>query len=219
MWYENMFELLELHRDEKQGRKMATYMQDRFEFLGIPKTKLKEYTKPFLHTARKMPFDWGFVDICWSKSYREAQYIGVQYILMFKTRMTTKDLRHIKYLITNKSWWETADSLDAVVGAIVKKDSKLKKVMLEWSLSNDIWLRRVAIDFQQKYKEDTDKDLLAEIIINNLGSEEFFINKAIGWSLRDYSNVNPKWVEDFITDNEIRMNKLSIKEARKYLYT
>ena len=120
-------------------------------------------------------------------------------------------------MITEKSWWETVDTIDAFVGDLVLMDSGLKNLMLEWSTSDNIWLRRVSIDFQQKYKEKTDEDILENIIVANLGSEEFFINKAIGWSLRDYSKVNPKWVADFIEIYREKMAVLSIKEASKYL--
>lgn len=61
-------------------------------------------------------------------------------------------------------------------------------------------------------------DLLAQIIENNLNSQEFFINKAIGWALRYYSKTNSEWVRQFIAENYDRMAKLSITEGSKYLY-
>lgn len=89
--------------------------------------------------------------------------------------------------------------------------------MLEWSASDNIWLKRVSIDFQQEYKDKTNTELLEKIICNNLGSNEFFVNKAIGWSLRDYSKVNPEWVKGFLTKYKEQLSTLSIKEASKYL--
>lgn len=89
--------------------------------------------------------------------------------------------------------------------------------MLKWSQDEDIWLRRLAIDHQNSRKDLTNPELLEKIIVNNFGTDEFFINKAIGWSLRDYSKVNPNWVRSFINKFEKRMDKLSIKEASKYL--
>lgn len=93
----------------------------------------------------------------------------------------------------------------------------LKEKMRQWSISESIWLRRASIDFQQKYKEKTDAALLEEIICNNLGTNEFFINKAIGWSLRDYSKINPEWVRDFLGKYKDVLSTLSVKEASKYL--
>jgi 3-methyladenine DNA glycosylase AlkD len=89
--------------------------------------------------------------------------------------------------------------------------------MVDWSKSDNIWLRRVAIDFQLQYKEKVNTDLLEGIICNNFASSEFFINKAIGWSLREYSKVNPVWVANFIERHKNDLTKLSINEASKYL--
>ena len=89
--------------------------------------------------------------------------------------------------------------------------------MLKWSEDNDFWVRRIAIDHQLCRKLDTDTALLEKILVNNFGSSEFFINKAIGWSLRDYSKSNPEWVRGFIERHRDKMSPLSLKEANKYL--
>lgn len=212
-----IFKIIEKEKDSKQAKKMSAYMQDKFVFLGIPKPKLTLIVKPFLSDLKKGDFSWDFVNECWNKDYREAQYIGLSYLLQNSKKIMPSDLDKIKKLITTKSWWETVDSLDAVVGEIVQKEPALKQTMLDWSKDENLWLRRVSIDFQQKYKDKTDTELLEKIIVNNFGSDEFFINKSIGWSLRDYSKVNPKWVKSFLEKYQSQMNKLSIKEASKYL--
>ena len=84
--------------------------------------------------------------------------------------------------------------------------------MRQWSLDEDFWLRRIAIDHQLMRKELTDTNLLAEVICNNFGQTELFINKAIGWSLRNYSKVNPDWVRAFIDQHASQMASLSIRE-------
>ncbi len=89
--------------------------------------------------------------------------------------------------------------------------------MLKWSKDENIWVRRVSIDFQLQYKEKTNQKLFEQILVNNFGKDEFFINKAIGWSLREYSKTNKKWVKDFINKYNKELHKLSIKEASKYL--
>ena len=66
-------------------------------------------------------------------------------------------------------------------------------------------------------KDKTNTNLLEQKIVNSFGSDEFFINKAIGWSLRNYSRTNLVWVINFIIKYRTLMNKLSIKEASKYI--
>lgn len=89
--------------------------------------------------------------------------------------------------------------------------------MLAWSKADNIWLRRVAINHQLLRKEKTKQALLKRILLNNLNQTEFFINKAMGWILRDYSKTNPDWVRAFISENEAGLSKLTIREAKKYL--
>ena len=217
MWYDGLFEKMEALRDDAQAQKMSAYMQNRFPFLGLPKPALEKISKPVLRESRRLPFDWDFVFMCWEKPCREAQYVGVAYVQMHEQQLSKEDMINLKRLITEKSWWETVDSLDAICGTLVTKYPELKATMLDWSRADNLWLRRTAIDFQQRFKEDTDARLLEQIIVNNLHSNEFFINKAIGWSLREYSKVNAPWVRDFLIRYTNELSALSRKEASKYL--
>ncbi len=131
--------------------------------------------------------------------------------------MVLADLPRLKQLAQTKSWWDSIDGLDKLVGKIVLDNPEAKQTILEWSLDDDFWLRRIAIDHQLLQKEKTDTELLEKILINNLNQTEFFINKAIGWSLRDYSKTNPDWVRAFLDTYRSQMAGLSIREASKYI--
>lgn len=125
------------------------------------------------------------------------------------------DLPRIKELAVKKSWWDTIDSLIKPIGKL-STQVDLSKQMLVWSQGANFWVRRAAIEHQLVLKEKTKPELLATIIENNLGSDEFFINKAIGWALRDYSKTNPAWVAQFI-ESHPELSPLSKREASKYL--
>jgi len=217
MWYDNIFTELEKNKNAEQAKKMSAYMQNKFVFLGIQKPKLKEIIKPYIKEGKKHEINWKFINICWKKDYREAQYVAIEYLDSLIKLLTDKDLPNLKKLIVTKSWWDTTDSIDEIVGNIISKNKQFEKEMLKWSKDENIWLRRVSIDFQQKYKEKTNQKIMEQIIVNNFGTDEFFINKAIGWSLREYSKINKKWVKDFVNKYKNQLHKLSIKEASKYL--
>ena len=214
---ETIIRMLEENGDVQQAEKMSAYMQNKFEFVGIKKPKLKELIKPILKETAKKELDWNLIFELWDCKWREAQYVALEYLLKHRKQLRPTDLDNLKRLITEKSWGETVDTIDVLVGNLVLQDSRLIETMLEWAVSDNIWLRRVAIDYQQEYKDVTNVDILERIIVANLGSDEFFINKAIGWSLRDYSKTNPEWVTHFIEKYGAKMNSLSVKEASKYL--
>jgi 3-methyladenine DNA glycosylase AlkD len=121
-------------------------------------------------------------------------------------------------LILNKSWWDSVDLISSkLVNPFFLKYRNLEEAMTySWSRSNNIWLKRVSIIYQNGYKKETNLDILTRHILENADSNEFFIQKAIGWALRDYSKVDYKWVIDFVVNNT-KLKPLSKREAIKWI--
>ena len=196
---------------------MKAYMKNKFEFLGVKTPVRRKLSKIFFKQQTDSVIDWVFINESWDNPYRELQYAALDYLEIRKKLLTPSDLPRLKKLAQTKSWWDTIDFLDRLVGSIIAQFPETKEIILVWSRDEDIWLRRLAIDHQLLRKEETDTELLEKILVNNLGQTEFFINKAIGWALRDYSKTNPDWVRDFIERNRAAMAALSIREGSKYL--
>lgn len=211
-------DLLKPYADPKKADGMRAYMRNQFQFLGIPTPVRRKAVKDILRAAKSAgTVDWAFVDACWSNQYREMQYVGADYISAAKDSLTAHDLRRIDTLIRTKSWWDTADMFNRVVSSIGLRDPAARAIVLKWSTHRNFWLRRVAIDHQIHRKDLMDTELLDQILVNNLGQTEFFVIKAIGWALRDYSKTDPEWVRDFIERHRTELAPLSIREASKYL--
>ena len=218
MNFNKLYEEMIWHKNEEQARQMSKYMLNKFEYIGIKTPERRKIFKNFFKEYKnEEKIDWEFVNKCWENKHREFQYIAADYLKNMKDKLTIDDIPKFKRLILKKSWWDTIDNLDMTIGTLALKDSNVNKILLEWSLDENIWLRRIAIDHQLLRKEKTNTELLEKILKNNLGQAEFFINKSIGWALRDYSKTNPEWVKNFIEKNRENMAKLSIKEASKYL--
>ena len=208
----------EKNSNELLAESMEKYMQDKFRFLGIRGGTRTEIYKKYFPDARKTKtIDWDFVERCWNKEEREFQYAVVYYLKAIQRFLKREDISRLKYLIVTKSWWDTVDLLAKVVGSLVIRIEGYDQIMLEWSKDSNIWLKRVAILYQLSLKDKVDKQILDKILVNNLGDNEFFINKAIGWALRDYSKFDPEWVREFIKKNRDNMANLSIREASKYI--
>lgn len=216
--YEELKRKFEESKDKENAISMAKYMRNLFSFYGIPTPKRKAVYKDILKEEKKLEkIDWELLDQCYQDLHREFQYFVCDYLLAMNKYLTFEDIPKLKQYITKKEWWDTIDCFDSVIGEIGLRDNRVEMLMLEWSKDKDHWLRRIAIDHQLNRKEKTNKELLEQIIVNNFGSEEFFINKAIGWSLREYSKTNPTWVKEFLDKYKDKLNKLSIREASKYI--
>ena len=208
----------EENRNELLAESMSKYMQDKFRFLGVRGATRTEIYKKYFPDARKTKtIDWYFVESCWNKEEREFQYVVVYYLKAMQKFLKREDISRLKYLIVTKSWWDTVDLLAKVVGSLVIRIEGYDQIMLKWSKDSNIWLKRVAILYQLSLKDKVDEIILDKILVNNLGDNEFFINKAVGWALRDYSKFNPEWVREFIKKNKDNMANLSIREASKYI--
>jgi len=196
---------------------MKAYMRDQFEYLGIKTPQRRELLKKFI-AENGLPNFAALETIVlelWALPEREYQYIALGFISRFRKELQLNSVELLEYLIVTKSWWDTVDGIAAEdVGTLFKRFPELHETYLaEWRKSDNFWLRRTAILFQLDYKKETDFHLLSEIIRENLGSKEFFINKAIGWALRQYARTDPDPVRKFVTETDL--HPLSQREALK----
>ncbi len=152
----------------------------------------------------------------WSLPQREFHYAAISLMERLEKKLNKSSIKTLEFMITHKSWWDTVDNISHIVGVHFRRFPDVKeKYLAKWRASKNIWLRRTAILFQLDYKKETDFDLLCEIIRENLGSDEFFINKAIGWALRQYAYTDAKAVKKFVKATEL--HPLSRREAMKHL--
>lgn len=213
-----LFADLRAAADGERAAQMAAYMRDQFRYLGVQTPARRKISRPFLNAAKKERLlDWDFVDACWQAEEREFQYVAADYLRKVRRLLTVADLPRVRGLAVTKPWWDTVDSLDATVGSVVAQSAEGRELILKWARDENMWVRRLAIDHQLQRKESTDVELLSSIIEANLGSGEFFIDKAVGWALRDYSKTDPEWVRAFIAEHRQGMAALAIREASKYL--
>lgn len=211
--------LFEENRNQENAVPMQKYMKNKFAFLGIKTPLRRQLTSSFYKETGilKQGINLEFVTQLWEMDEREYQYAAQDYLVKSIKKISKDHLPFIENLITTKSWWDTVDVLAPhLVGKIAKETpSVIEESIEKWAKSDNLWLKRSSILFQLKYKEETKEAILYKYIIANAESKEFFIQKAIGWALREYSKTNPSSVRDFI--NETSLPKLSIREGSKYI--
>lgn len=218
MLYQELKEKFAENADPEKAKQLSAYMRNQFTYYGYQTKARKDiYHQFLLNEKKKKTINWRLLDQSWQDPHREMQYFVCDYLIVMQKYLSFADMPKIEKFVRSKQWWDTIDSLIKPIGKIGLRDHRINDLMLQWSIDPDFWVRRVAIEHQLLRKDKTDQDLLAKIIENNLGSSEFFINKAIGWALRDYSKTNPAWVKSFIMNNKDKMSKLSITEGSKYL--
>ncbi|WP_100372299.1 DNA alkylation repair protein [Bacillus sp. FJAT-45037] len=207
------------HKDAVYAEWSENYLRNQFTCLGIRtpirKQLIKEHIKvhglPERESLKEVIFS------LWNLPAREYQHAALDILQHSKKSLTPEDMEWLSPLITSKSWWETVDTLAPnIFGYLFTEYPDLvNQYADQWINDDQMWLQRTAILFQLKYKEKTNEDRLFAYIQRRSESNEFFVQKAIGWSLREYAKSNPNRVKLFVSETSLK--PLSQREALKHL--
>jgi len=196
------------NQDVAEGQ--AAYMKDLFPFLGIAAPLRRQLQRThFPKTDDRLEVET-WIYALWDRDEREFQYAALDLAEKHKKLLT---LPLLEELVSTKSWWDSVDLLASkLVGHIA-----LPQEMDRWIKDKNMWIRRSALLFQLKKKEKTDEKRLFAYIERTAHEKEFFIRKAIGWALREYSKSRPSVVQSFVEKMGDSLSPLSIREGSKYL--
>jgi 3-methyladenine DNA glycosylase AlkD len=213
-----LLETFEANRNPAHAASMKKYMKDQYEYYGISTPDRRAMMTA--HIKKHGLPEWSGIEelsrILWEMDERECQYCLVDLMNRMSSNLGPENLPLLEYLITTKSWWDTVDGLAGwLAGDLFERHAGLiQPTTTRWMASGNIWLQRSCLLFQLKYKGDTDLDLLYGFIEELSGHKSFWIRKAIGWILREYSKTDPQEVEAYVSAHP-ELSGLSRREALK----
>ncbi len=217
-YIDNLKESYNFVRNPTQAAVMSAYMKNLFPFFGIPSPLRKEIFKT--HLAKNGLPDYrqlfAIIKNCYEQPEREYHYFAIELAGKFAKKADESFVPIMEYLITKNSWWDSVDSVasNCTRHFFMRNVSLQIPVTGKWMNSGNMWLQRASILFQLNYRQQTNEQLLFNYILELQHSKEFFIQKAIGWALREYAKHNRKAVEQFI--EKATLMPLSIREAQKH---
>lgn len=213
---------LEAHANTANAAAMQAYLRDLFAFYGIKKPQVRPLYKTHwknhpLPDYAELP---NIVKSAWAQPQREWHHFAQELCEKYVKRHAAPNMADLcAWMIVHNSWWDTIDHIATrLVGPLVKRFPELKQSHIEpWSNSPNMWLQRTAILYQRDYKTATDLPELEANILKVIDSDEFFLQKVIGWMLREYSKTDAAWVRDFVARHEARLAPLSKREALRLI--
>jgi 3-methyladenine DNA glycosylase AlkD len=212
---------LELKRNPSRAIAMEKYMKNKFPFLGVmsgPRKEVMRAWKATLPATLSRSESWEIIRELWQKEEREYHQLALDWMLTWNIKSYEKtDIHHIYFILSNQSWWDTIDGIAVhIVGKYAKKfPEEMPGIIAEWMSHPSFWLNRTCLLYQLKFKDKTDLGLQQAYIHALKWNKEFFIQKAIGWSLREVSKWNPDWVKAVVQQEEL--SGLAYREAMKYV--
>jgi len=195
------------------------YMKDRFEFFGTRAPARNALFKEFW-AEHGLP---GFEDLdllvteLFAMPEREYHYFAIEIVAKFKKQYTPETLALIEKIAVTNSWWDSVDYINSVcLRPYFKKYPENRvEITQRWIDSGNMWLQRLSVICQLDLRDKTDIALLFRNILQLNTSKEFFIQKAIGWALRELGKTYPETVVEFVGENDLK--PLSRREALKHL--
>lgn len=214
-------ERLQAEADPDRAKAAQAYMKSSMPSLGV---RVPAVRRVVLATAKELPFGSAAelrddVRLLWREAaWREERYAAID---LTSTKSVAKDLEMLplyEEIIRTGAWWDFVDGVsDRICVLLQHHRSTLTPLLRTWARDEDPWIRRAAITSQLKAKSATDQELLAAALDANLADTEFFIRKAIGWTLREYAKTDPQWVRSYVETRRARLSPLSLREATKHL--
>ncbi|MFW0774999.1 DNA alkylation repair protein [Paenarthrobacter nitroguajacolicus] len=207
--------------DAERGAEAQAYLKSNMPSWGVrvPEVRriVKEAIKQFPVTG-PAELRQAVLELWHSAEAREERYAAIDLTALPMVKEDLQMLPIYEAIIRTGAWWDLVDGVSHRICALLQAHrSTMTPVLLQWSTDHDMWIRRAAITAQLGAKSTTDAGLLAAVISANLADREFFIRKAIGWALREYSKTNPEWVRAFASSNAKGMSALSTREALRLL--
>jgi 3-methyladenine DNA glycosylase AlkD len=195
---------------------MRAYMRDQFAFLGVGTPQRRAACKDVLRPLKGAGADalLGHARVLWTLHEREYQYVALDMLAMHWKELNSADIPALLELVQDKSWWDTVDALAGIIGKVLRHDHDYMDEALR---DNNMWVRRIALLHQLGWRNKTDEQRLFEYALTLAHEKEFFIQKAIGWALRDYARHAPDAVRLFTHKEKERLAPLSFREANKHL--
>jgi len=196
---------------------MAAYMRNQFFFLGVKATERRELTKPVIKLSRQLDLSelQAWIACYMQQPAREYQYVAIDLALANVKRFTPELFDWCVTQVTVKAWWDSVDAWRKVMTTYLVEQECLTTCGNQFITTDEMWLRRVGITLQLSLKDATDPVFLTKAIEKSQPDSEFFIQKAIGWALRDYSKTAPVWVKAFVASHQL--SALAQREALKAL--
>jgi len=210
--------------DPSRAPAMQAYMKSAMPFHGVPTPTLRKVCRTvFADVPLANAALWqAQVLALWRDArFREERYAALELAGHRRAEpfQTFSAMPIYEEMIVTGAWWDYVDDIAAhCVGPILHREpARMRRKILAWSRSDDLWKRRTAILCQLGFKAKTDHELLYTCIEPSLASSEFFLQKAIGWALRQYARTDPAEVRRYVQTHRALLSALSRREALKHI--
>ncbi|MBD3223875.1 MAG: hypothetical protein GF313_04050 [Caldithrix sp.] len=211
--------VLESQKDEKQAAIHKNYHKSDLQFMGWTTPQMRQLAS---HLLQERSTPQSFFDLCdalWQQPIFETRMlVTILFEKRIKQFFQAADFERFYPLLRDCDGWALTDNLAIKgLGAFLFRFPRYHAHVDGWKTDSHLWVRRAGIlrfITPVRYKADWPSRMEA-ILIHHFAETDFFIRKAIGWTLREWSKLDPDRVRHFAFQNKEAMSALTFKEATR----
>ena len=229
---------LKQNANSERAAKEKAYLYSDLKHYGVNTQEKRKFIKKYQKNLENLSKQEALklVKYYWDKPFFEERSLALTILNLHKESLTTKDMPLIEKLMRESRGWAFLDNLIIpVMPVILEKDPKAYEYLKKWIKDDDFWVRRSALLAQVLFfrkNSGGDKQLFFDLAksqfdeswINEKYTDplqrkraRFFIRKAIGWTIREISNKDPKTAYKFLRTNKTEMSGLSFRDGSRKL--
>ena len=212
------------HADPERAAQMAAYHKVDRPYLGVPNPVLNDLTKAW-RQQMDVPARVALAEALWRTNIHEGRLAAAKLLTQARIRPDAAvwDLLH-SWLPDFDAWAVADHACMAMQKRLTADPERLDQVEL-WTRSDHMWTRRAALVAtlpwtKQNHPKPDDlarRDRILGWAAGYVPDRDWFIQKAIGWWLRELSKHDPARVHRFLRDHGDAMKPFARREAGKFL--
>ena len=156
----------------------------------------------------------------WDRDVYELRKLAVNILAAKVSLLNVEDLEFLEQLLRRSYTWALIDDMSFnVVAPVLNEIDDSTLIRARWAQDEDFWVRRTAmLALLPRLRRGTEGwEEFTAYADAMLEEKEFFIQKAIGWILREVSKHSPDLVADWLQPRAGVASSVTIREAVKYL--
>lgn len=157
----------------------------------------------------------------WSQIWKESTYMESMSMALYAFQyrdLNLKEVRAVSSWIDQVICWEHSDDLSKILAQVVEQNPRWILPTLErWNKAKNPWKRRQSVVGLIEYHNKRDQILpfkqYMSFVIPLLDDKDYYVQKGVGWTLREIYCLYPKETMAFFKQNLNRINSKAYSAA------
>lgn len=212
-----LLQALRARGDAKRAQWEKAYQKSRWEHWGVPLPGMDAAIKETLGDLTQAQAV-SLSARLWREPVWDLRIVAGRILTRKPIEPDEKVWRFVTRRLADLDGWAVADQMASVGSRCLLAEPARLDMVETWIESPHLWTKRAALVFTLPWTQaNRDPERMLGWAARLAEDREWFIQKAVGWWLRELSKRDPKRVRRFLKDHGEKLTAVAKREAMKYL--